>query len=255
MALLAPVEAARRQAAREARGRARPEPRRNLLGAFLAGGGDTGRRVRWDRRLAARHCSRAVLTDRSSLNKQAVSSCGWSGYSCCPQGCCCCAKQPRERGTAITHAPLDCPSGCSCSAASGPTCARCAARCTSPTPPPHTDACTSPPHACRTGPIAHRCSPHPVCCPGPPLSAALCGTCGDARGLPAVAVALCPTISATLGGSAPPQARKGLLSGPHFPRRRVSLPLNAHFGIARRAELHRPRGRRGVCDLSDPSSP
>ncbi|EOD27735.1 hypothetical protein EMIHUDRAFT_450076 [Emiliania huxleyi CCMP1516] len=42
------------------------------------------------------------------------------------------------------------------------------------------------------------------------------------------------------------EARKGLLSGPHFPRGRVSLPLNAHFGIARRAELHRPRGRRGT---------
>merc|ERR1719149_274874 len=33
------------------------------------------------------------------------------------------------------------------------------------------------------------------------------------------------------------EARKGLLSGPHFPRRRVSLPLNAHFGIARHAEF------------------
>jgi len=33
------------------------------------------------------------------------------------------------------------------------------------------------------------------------------------------------------------EARKGLLSGPHFPRHRVSLPLNAHFGIARHAEF------------------
>lgn len=247
MALLAPVEAARRQAAREARGRARPEPRRNLLGAFLAGGGDTGRRVRWDRRLAARHCSRAVLSNRSSLNKQAVSSCGWSGYSCCPQGCCCCAKQPREREGLRSHTrPLTARQAAPARRLLG----RRAPDVPRGAPPPHLL-----PHTRTARGLAHRCSPHPVCCPGPPLSAALSGTCGDARGLPAVAVALCPTISATLGDSAPPQARKGLLSGPHFPRRRVSLPLNAHFGIARRAELHRPRGRRGVCDLSDPSSP
>ena len=121
-----------------------------------------------------------------------------------------------------------------------------------PQPPPQ------PTHACRTGPsapllFASRLLPWPPSLRGPVWDVWRCERAarrcrsalpdhfGDSR-----------RLSATLR---PPQARKGLLSGPHFPRRRVSLPLNAHFGIARRAELHRPRGRRGVCDLSDPSSP